>query len=156
VVPNQFSVSTRVVCDQPVVAERAMYWSTVEGVNRQAATDSIGVNSPGMNWYLAEGSTGTNENGSFETWVVVQNPGDEDAHVRLYYQTLTEEIPGPAFTMKPHTRATRNVADVVPNQFSVSTRVVCDQPVVAERAMYWSTVEGVNRQAATDSIGFDP
>jgi hypothetical protein len=107
-------------------------------------------------WYLAEGSTGTNENGSFETWVVTQNPGDEDAHVRLYYQTLTEEIAGPAFTMKPHTRATRNVGDVVPNQFSVSTRVVSDKPVVAERAMYWSTVEGVNRQAATDSIGFDP
>ena len=37
---------------------------------------------PAANWYLAEGSTGTNEQGSFETWILVQNPGDEEAKVQ--------------------------------------------------------------------------
>jgi hypothetical protein len=107
-------------------------------------------------WYLAEGSTGTNDFGSFETWVLVQNPGDVEAKVKLFYQTPEGEEPGQEITLAPHTRETRNVADVVPNTFSVSTRVESDQPVIAERAMYWSTLAGVNRQAATDSIGFDP
>jgi len=153
IVPNQFSVSTRVVSDQPVVAERAMYWSTLAGVNRQAAHDSIGVTGPSYDWYLAEGSTGTNENGTFETWILVQNPGDEAADVQLFYQTPDEEIAGQHVTLEPHTRETMNVSDIVPNQFSVSTRVVSDQPVIAERAMYWSTLAGVNRQAAHDSRG---
>jgi glycoside/pentoside/hexuronide:cation symporter, GPH family len=33
-----------------------------------------------------------------------------------------------------------NVADTVPGTFSVSTTVESDRPVIAERAMYWSTV----------------
>jgi hypothetical protein len=107
-------------------------------------------------WYLAEGSTGTNDQGSFETWILVQNPGDDPADVQLFYQTPEGEEPGQEITLAPHTRETRNVGDVVPNTFSVSTRVVSDQPVIAERAMYWSTLAGVNRQAAHDSIGFDP
>jgi hypothetical protein len=155
-----------VVSDNPVIAERAMYWNTgSEGgpgyVYRQAATDSIGVAAQGTTWYLAEGSTGSNELGSFETWVLVQNAGDVPAKVQLYYQTPSGETKGPQLTLDPHTRQTVSVGDVVPNQWSVSTRVVSDNPVIAERAMYWNTgSEGgpgyVYRQAATDSIGFDP
>ncbi|NPV60682.1 MAG: hypothetical protein HPY75_13625, partial [Actinobacteria bacterium] len=37
---------------------------------------------PGQVWYLAEGYTG----GEFDTWVLVQNPGDEDAKVTLSFQ----------------------------------------------------------------------
>jgi hypothetical protein len=48
------------------------------------------------------------------------------------------------------------VADIVPNEWSVSTRVVSDKAVIAERAMYWDASTGVYRQAATDSIGYDP
>ena len=110
---------------------------------------------PGKSWYLAEGSTGTNEYGSFETWVLVQNPGDDKAEVDLFYQTPAGEKKGPHISVGAHTRTTVNVADVVPNEFSVSTRVTSDNPVIAERAMYWNT-PSVVRQAATDSIGCDP
>ncbi len=155
-VPNEWSVSTRVVSDRAVIAERAMYWSTTTGVYRQAAHDSIGVTTPGTNWYLAEGSTGSDSRGSFETWVLVQNPTDETANAQLYYQTPAGEVTGHKITLAPHTRETRNVADFVPNEWSVSTRVVSDRAVIAERAMYWSTTTGVYRQAAHDSIGYDP
>jgi hypothetical protein len=155
-VPNQWSVSTRVVSNNPVIAERAMYWNSGEGVYRQAATDSIGVITPGTTWYLAEGSTGSDESGSFESWVLVQNAGNVAAGVDLYYQTPTGEVAGPHLNIAAHTRQTVNVADTVPNQWSVSTRVVSNNPVIAERAMYWNSGEGVYRQAATDSIGVDP
>ncbi len=154
-VPNEFSVSTRVASDQPVIAERAMYWTGTPGTFRQSATDSVGVTSPCGAWYLAEGSTGASQQGYFECWILVQNPGDETADVQLYYQTARGEVTGHKITLAPHTRETRNVADFVPNEFSVSTRVASDQPVIAERAMYWNT--GLSyRQCAHDSIGFDP
>lgn len=109
-----------------------------------------------MTWYLAESSTGTSEYGTFETWILVQNPGDVPANVQLCYQTPSGEVEGQKITLAPYTRETRNVADVVSNQFSVFTRVVSDNPVIAERAMYWNPVTGVYRQAAHDSIGYDP
>jgi len=34
--------------------------------------------------------------------------------------------------------------------------VVSNNPVIAERSMYWNAGTGVYRQAASDSIGFDP
>ena len=131
-----------------------MYWTSAGGVYRQSGHDSIGVTTPAANWYLAEGSTGINEFGSFETWVLIQNPGGTEADVQLYYQTPDEEIEGHHLTLNPHTRQTVNVSDFVPDEFSVSTRVVSDTPVIAERAMYWTSAGGVYRQAGHDSIGF--
>jgi len=146
-----FEVSTLVTSDQPVIAERAMYWNTAT-VNRQAAHDSIGVSQPANVWSLAEGSTGTNADGTFETWVLVQNPGLAPATVTLTYQTNTGAVAGPTRTIQPGSRQSFNVADTV-QTFEVSTLVTSDVPVIAERAMYWNTPT-VNRQAAHDSIGF--
>ena len=146
-----FEVSTLVTADQPVIAERAMYWSTA-AVNRQAAHDSIGVTRAFDTWFLAEGSTGTNAEGTFETWVLVQNPGLAPATVTLTYQTDTGAVAGPTRTIQPGSRESFNVADTV-KTFQVSTLVTSDEPVIAERAMYWNTAT-VNRQAAHDSIGF--
>jgi len=150
-VPNEWSVSTRVTSNQPVIAERAMYWNTAVAF-RQAAHDSIGVTGPSETWYLAEGSTGSGTEGFFETWVLVQNPGDSDASVKLFYQTPAGETKGPELTLKAHTRETVNVSETVPNTWSVSTRVTSDEPVIAERAMYWNPPDSV-RTAAHDSIG---
>jgi|GEM_PF-711406 len=140
-VPGQFEVSTKVTADRPVVAERAMY-----GNGRQWGTDSIGISYPDRTWYLAEGSTGA----GFETWVLVQNPNDEAANVALTYMTPSGQVAGPVMVLPPNTRKTFNVADTVPGQFEVSTKVTADRPVVAERAMY-----GNGRQWGTDSIGVD-
>ena len=148
---NVWSVSTRVTSDQPVIAERSMYWNTPE-VYRQAAHDSIGVSAAARTWFLAEGCTGISEEGYFETWVLVQNPGGTAAEVTLTYMTPSGAIEGPTLTLDPNTRQSVNVADTLDNVWSVSTRVTSDQPVIAERSMYWNTPE-VYRQAAHDSIG---
>ena len=139
VVPGEWSVSTLVQSDIPVVVERCMYWKDlITGHN------SIGVTSPSENWYLAEGSTG----GDFETWVLAQNPGQENADVSITYMTETGEVPGPSFVLGPLQRMSFNVADTVPDTWSVSTKVESNKEVVAERAMYWN-----DRKGAHDSIG---
>lgn len=66
--------------------------------------------------------------------------------------TPTGAKDGPTLSLKGNTRQTVNVADTVPNEWSVSTKVTSDLPVIAERSMYWNTPT-VYRQAATDSIG---
>jgi len=121
------------------VAERAVYWN-----NRKGAHDSIGVPELADTWYLAEGCT----NGGFETWVLVQNPGDSTASVDLTFMTETGQRPGPHLDLAPHTRQSVDVSKTVPNDWSVSTKVTSKQSVMAERACYWnSRIEG------HDSIG---
>jgi Peptidase_C39 like family/Family of unknown function (DUF5719) len=138
-VPAQWSVSTMVASDQPVVAERAVY-----GGGSSWGTDSIGVPAPAEQWYLAEGCT----NGGFESWVLVQNPNNSPANVTLTYMTAEGERPGPSETLPANSRQTFNVADSVPGNWEVSTKVTSDLPVVAERSMY-----GGNRTWGHDSIG---
>jgi hypothetical protein len=150
-VQNNWSVSTKVTADQPVVAERSMYWNT-PSTARQAANDSIGVTAPSTNWYLAEGSTGANSYGGFETWVLLQNPGLTRATARITYMTERGAVPSPCFGLNPGTRRSVSVADTVPNDFDVSVKVDSTVPVVAERSVYWNT-PGTNRQASHASIG---
>ncbi|MBU4391611.1 MAG: hypothetical protein KJ907_05480, partial [Actinobacteria bacterium] len=113
---------------QPVVAERAVYWD-----HRTGGHDSVGVTNPSTTWYLSEGSTGE----GFETWVLVQNPNNTEAEVVVTYMTPSGPVSGPCATISANSRQTFNVGDTVPGEWEVSTRVTSDQPVIAERAMYW-------------------
>ncbi len=136
---TSFNVSTKVNAEGDVVCERAMY-----GINRAWAHDSIGTTNPSTNWYMAEGCT----KGDFETWVLVQNPNPAPAHVTLTYMTGSGPVPGPAVDVPANSRQTFFAADTVPDEWSVSTRVSSDAPVIAERAMY-----GNGRSWAHESIG---
>ncbi|MFH1149606.1 MAG: hypothetical protein V1748_03945 [Actinomycetota bacterium] len=135
-----WEVSTRVTSDEAVIAERAMY-----GGGRSWGTNSIGASSTSKTWYLAEGST----NGGMETWVLVQNPNTTPANIHLTYMTPDGAVKGPDATLEANSRKTFFAADTVPNQWSVSCMVTCDdQEVIVERAMY-----GNNRSWATNSVG---
>jgi hypothetical protein len=151
VVPGQYSVSTKVTADNPVIAERAVYFTT-QKIFRDAATDSIGVEEPATTWYLAEGCTGLSEAGSFETWILLMNPEDQVATAKLTYMTESGPVTGPTVTLPPNTRTSINVSNVVWNNWSVSTMVTSDSPVIAERSMYWNTPSNFH-QAGHDSIG---
>ncbi|MBU1671960.1 MAG: hypothetical protein KKF41_14085 [Actinobacteria bacterium] len=133
-----FDVSTYVSSNAPVVAERAMYW-----FNRKAGHESIGTVAPATTWYLAEGAT----QGGFETWVLVQNPGAATANVNLTYMTENGAVPGPPLQIPAQSRQSVPVNATV-TTYKVSTLVSSDQPVIAERAMYWN-----NRFGGHDSIG---
>jgi DMSO/TMAO reductase YedYZ molybdopterin-dependent catalytic subunit len=140
-VPNDWAVSTKVTSDQPVIAERAMYWN-----NRKAGHCANGVSAPGTEWYMAEGCTAN----GFETWVLLQNPGDSPANATLTYMNENGVTAGPTVNMPPHSRATVDVSKTLPNDFQVSTKVTSDQPVIAERAVYFN-----NRNGGTCENGVD-
>jgi hypothetical protein len=139
--PNDWQVSTQVTSDVPVIAERAMYWG-----NRKAGHDAVGVTTAGKQWYMAEGCTAN----GFETWVLLQNPGGATAHATVTYMNENGAQAGPTVEIPAHSRKTINVADTLPNDAQVSTKVTSDQPVIAERSVYWN-----GRQGGTCETGLD-
>lgn len=126
-------VSAQVVSSQPVVVERAQYFN-----NMRSGTGSIAAKSTSCQWYFAEGYTGN----GFEDWILVQNPSDQQAHIRLYFLMQGGERWMEPCTVAPKRRFTFPVHQVLPNR-EVSVVVESDCPVVAERAVYWGRrVEG--------------
>ncbi len=140
VLPNT-DFSTHVRGSAPIIAERSMYWDNGTG---EACHDSIGVAAPSKTWYVAEGST----NGGFETWILVQNPNDVPATASLTYMTPAGQVPGPTITLAPESRKSINVAETVPLEWDVSTKVTSPEPLIVERAVYWN-----NRGGGHESIG---
>ncbi|MBN2026744.1 MAG: hypothetical protein JW854_08315 [Actinobacteria bacterium] len=100
-------------------------------------------------WYMPEGYTGI----GFDEWVLIMNPGDNVAYVRVVFQTLTGEVEGPLIPAQPGSRVTVHVNDWVP-EMHVSTMVtsIDGTSIMAERAMYmYGTPDG--KWGAHDSIG---
>jgi hypothetical protein len=144
-VPDEYNVSTRVLADGPVVAERASYWNTA--VFRQAGHGSIGVVAPSTEWCVAEGSTAQGVDVGFETWILVQNPGSESAHVELTYMTEQGPVDGPVFDLPRASRRSFSIADTLNNSWSVSTRVTSDRPVVVDGTLYFNAATEFRRSA---------
>ena len=131
-------VSVKVRAAKPVLVERAMYWN-----NRSDGHDCIGTPTPDTTWYLPEGYTSQ----GFETWVLVENPGDE---ARIVTMTFMEPSGGNherKYLVSARSRFTVGVNSFLPSA-EMSTRVVADGPVIVERAMYFN-----NRSGGTDSLG---
>ena len=126
--------------------ETHVIWSTSgdEGSVWYTKATAVGPSGPSETWYLAEGCT----NGGFESWVLVQNPNNNEANVSLTYMTPSGPVTGPSAKLPANSRKTFCISDAVPNQWEVSTKVTSDKPVIAERSVYWG-----NRKEGTDSIG---
>ncbi len=106
------------------------------------ATVQMGVNtnlpSPSTTWYLAEGYTGSNPTGGeFDTWLLIQNPGDQPADVRVTFMQPGGVNTEQSYSVLPHSRFTIHVDNILPAA-EVSTYVESSQPVVAERAVYFN------------------
>lgn len=125
-------VSTKLTSTVPVVAERAMYF---DNQGRRGGSSSSGVIAPGSDFFLSEGYTGD----SFDTWVLLQNPADEQANVNLEFQLADgRTAEGVGYALAPKSRKTVLLDDVPGLANSdVSTHITSDKPVIAERAMYF-------------------
>jgi len=137
-------VSTAVISSVPVVPERAVYF---DYYGKKGGHDSIGTTTPSTTWYLAEGYTG----GTFDTWVLVQNPGTVDVDVTLEFQLVDGIAPDYTFNL-PAGQRKSILLDSLPNlsDAEVSTKVTATMPVVSERAMYF---DYFGKQGGHDSIG---
>jgi IPT/TIG domain/Family of unknown function (DUF5719) len=142
-VPDQ-DFSTVITCKEGegIAVDRTMVW-TGAGAPSPEAHSSIGVTAPAATWYLPEGSS----NWGFESWLLVQNPGDRDASCAVTYMTETE---GPKVVQHKVPAGSRRTfsmeADIGRKDASIEVR--SDVPVIAERAMYRN-----GRREGHDSIG---
>ncbi len=84
-------------------------------------------------WFLAEGSTG----GGFDTWILLQNPQNEEANVEVTFMTREGDLAPMDVPIGARSRATLRINDYVPDDFHVSTKVKSDVPIIADRSMYW-------------------
>lgn len=118
ILPRQ-EVSTKVVADLPIMAERSMYWD-----NRRGGHDSTGVSAPANDFYLAEGTTAY----GFDEWILVQNPNNQACQVDVTFMTYAGGMPGPSLVMAPNTRATIHANNYIGADFS--TKVHGNLPVI--------------------------
>jgi SpoIID/LytB domain protein len=134
-------VSAMVESDIPVLAERAMYFD-YQG-KWTGGHDVTGANQLSNTWYFAEGYTGP----GFDEWVCVQNPGDKPANLKFHFQTQEEglkEIEG--FSVPAFSRQTFKVNDLLGGKpYQTSLALESDQPVVAERPIYFDYTGMENR-----------
>jgi hypothetical protein len=94
----------------------------------------VGATRPGPDWYFAEGYTGP----GFEEYVCVLNPGGTAANLTFNFQT--EEaglVVKGGYSVGAHSRSTFKVNDILGPDYQTSLKLTSDQPVVAERPMYF-------------------
>ena len=129
------SFGIRVAANEPVVAERAMYFGGAMGQLFGGGHESAGVTRPARRWIFAEGATGT----YFDTYLLVSNPGAAVAQVTCTFYTAGGQTVTTTRSVPGQSRLTINVEDVDSTlaNVAVSTTITSNQPIVAERAMYW-------------------
>lgn len=127
--PKEFSAVVR--SNLPVAAERSMYF-VYDG--KTGGHDAMGCAAPSKTWYLAEGYTGP----GFDTYVLLFNPNTVAATANVRYMLnggrfVDVQYPIPArsrYTIAVNKQPGLENADV-------STMVSSDQPLVAERSIYF-------------------
>jgi hypothetical protein len=119
--------ATQVSADQPIVVERAMYFD-----NGQGGHDTLATAVPGKAWYLAAGAS----RDGFDTWVLVENPGNNPATVTVAFMTDQGAVVNQPLFVLPHSRTSLLTDQVVPNA-AYGMRVSSDESIVVERAVYF-------------------
>jgi len=142
-VGSGYSYATTLSSSQPIAAERSQYWD-----NRHGAHAGIGSPTTAAQWYFAEGYTGRpTATQTFDTWFLVQNPGAQMAVVNVtFYPQAGQAIHVKPLNVPAYSRLTIHANDYL--SVSFATEIQADQPIVAERAMYW-TPPGTLEQVST-------
>lgn len=142
----EISAVIEVLNGVPIVVERAMYLSRPGRPLFDAGHESAGVTRPATRWFLAEGAT---TRGFFDLFVLMANPGDAEAHVRVTYllpdgTTISRRYGGadadyPAVAPRSRLTIWVDLEDQRLADTAVSTLVESENGVgiVVERTMWW-------------------
>jgi lysophospholipase L1-like esterase len=156
-ISEPFSTVVRQTNGADLVVERAMYWNGFEGGHGSAA-----VTAPSTTWLFAEGVNGGDASFNFQTYLLLANPGATAATATVTFfrdqgGPVTKAVAVPAgrrvtLPLAELPFGSGNVAELANASFSI--RVTSDQPVLAERAVYWSSsgvtfIEGHNSPGVT-------
>ncbi len=143
------AVSALIELDQAIVATRTISRTTSDGTVLGESSSS-GINGLAQFWYFAEGYTGA----SFQEYLALFNPGNTPASVIV--QPVGKAGAQPAAplseTVPAHARVTVNVRAAVPGQ-SLGLSVQSDQPIAAERVLYWGSGAGSAKYGAAVNAG---
>jgi uncharacterized repeat protein (TIGR01451 family) len=155
------AVSSTVSSNQPIIAERAMWWPgpAMGGEVWTEAHNSPGATQTGTRWALAEGEVGGPQ--SAETYILIANTSDAagSARVTLYFADGTSTVQ--TFPLLPRSRRSVNVSADYPNRATPTFSAVIESlptggnpaaQVVVERAMYTSPF-GISWAAGTNALG---
>lgn len=138
-----------------VTAERII--RRTAGANTTLDADSsLGNPNLGKTFYFAEGYTGA----SFQEYLTLANPGATAANVTVAFAPQGATAPATAtltFTVPAQGRVTRNIRrDTLglkfPNQ-SLGLIVTGDQPIMAERVLYFGDGDGSAKYGSTAKAG---
>jgi hypothetical protein len=120
----------------PVVAERSMYYDLD---SHRGGHSTLGSDRASWDWYFAEGYTDQ----AFDTYLVLSNPGDTGANVNLEFYREDGAVFDFGAYVAPRRRATVHVDDLPGlERAAFSAAVHSDQPVMAERIMYFVMTRG--------------
>jgi lysophospholipase L1-like esterase len=122
-----------------VFVERAMYFG---GSPWEGGHESLGVTAASKNWFFGEGFTTNTPSLAFDTFLLLSNPGAKPATATVTFLLEGGEPLVKTYALLPTSR--QNVwVDLIPDRNGVmaaapfSIGVESDEPIVAERAMYW-------------------
>jgi len=146
--PDQWSISTLVAAEVPIVVERSMYWNseaTAYPYEMMSGHANLGLPAPmepgfkmdasqdrSTNQYFPEGSTA-----GFDTWILLFNPMEEEAQAKVTLMDETGPVVEEDVTIGPLSRKTVHLNKLLPDANQVATTVESDTFLVAERSMYW-------------------
>jgi hypothetical protein len=137
-------LSAQVTATAPIIAERAMYRNS-PGQPFGAGNASAGVTAPALEWFLAEGATGS----FFDNFILIANPNPAAAAVQVQYLPASGAVFLPElYTVPANGRFTIWVDDAQLPQgsgirplangaISAVVRGVNGLPIVVERTMWW-------------------
>ena len=125
-------VSTRIISETPLVAERPVYF-LYQG-KWAGGHDVVGATTPGKKWYFAEGTTRE----GFEEFITVLNPSTSQAAITFRYMIAGDDPVIRNETVEPSSRKTFRVADHIGTGKDVSLLLESNVGVVAERPSYFS------------------
>ena len=143
---TEFSTLVESVNDVPLVCERAIYF---DSDGRQGGHVTIGAAATAGKWYMPEGYTG----GDFDTWLLLQNPQEERANVRVSFMREDGKVVELDYSLAPRSRETVHLNEIEGlTDAMVSTAVESTNgvDVVCERSMYF---EFNGRSGGHNSIG---
>jgi hypothetical protein len=124
-------VAIKVDSDQPLVAERPMYFNYRYGWNGGHIT--IGAPAAATKWFFAEGTTRS----GFEEWLCFLNAGEKEAVVNLKYAFQDGSTQDQTLVLAPGRRGSVPVNEVVGPEKDVAVRVQSSEGIVAERSLYF-------------------
>ncbi|MCU0255360.1 MAG: hypothetical protein MUF60_01330, partial [Vicinamibacterales bacterium] len=128
------SFSTLVTSDEPIIVERAMYF-TNQGRFWNGGHGAAAVEAPATEWFVAEGRTGP----MFDTYLLLANPNDTATTATIRYLRPSGPVVTRTYPLAPRSRFTVYVDAIAGlEDTDVSASIAAPLPIVVERAMYWA------------------